>query len=91
MKKIDEYLLELGPTSKKTVKETPREDLIKYHHGWGTGIRNNFGLWRGNNSLMQSCLALRENQQTHPDSVSMIIIEETWAQLNNVKWQRHKK
>lgn len=68
--------------SKKSVKETPREDLIKYHRGWGAGIRNNYGLWRGNELLIQSCLALRENEEIHPDSVSMIIIEETWDELH---------
>ena len=72
----------MDETDKKAVRETSKGDLIKHHHGWGTGIRNNFGLWRGNNSLMKSCLAIRENEEVHPDSVSMIIIEETWVELN---------
>ncbi len=77
----------LDNESKTTVKETPREGLIKFHHGWGTGIRNNFGLWRGNQALMESCMALREGEQFHPDTVSMILIEEAWARLNGVSWK----
>lgn len=26
------------------VKNTRKEDLMQYHHGWGTGIRNYYGL-----------------------------------------------
>jgi hypothetical protein len=82
-----EWLIEnLDEKKKIEIKTTPKADLIKYHRGWGMGIRNNFGLWRGNKTLLESCLKLRENEQFHPDSASMILIEEMWARLNGVKW-----
>jgi hypothetical protein len=36
---------------KAVVRQTPREDLIKFHRFWGMGIRNTYGLWRGNREL----------------------------------------
>jgi hypothetical protein len=73
----------LDAESTEIVRNTPRDELIKFHHGWGTGIRNNFGLWRGNRELLESCLALEPGTQYHPDSVSMIIIERTWDRLHS--------
>lgn len=54
-----------------------RDDLIIYHHGWGTGIRNEFGLWRGNTALLDDC----GGSDIHPDACSMIIIEAVWERL----------
>ncbi len=51
---------------------TERSDLIQYHHGWGTSIRNSFGLWGGNDALRKSC------DEPHPDDCAMVIIEATW-------------
>ena len=55
-----------------------KTDLILFHHGGGTGIRNDFGLWRGNDKLIGSC---GKGQQVHPDSCSMLIIEAVWDLL----------
>lgn len=68
----------LNDESIQTLKETKKDDLISYHHGWGTGIRNSLGLWRGNDNLMTSCMAKEPNSQFHPDTASMIIIELVW-------------
>jgi hypothetical protein len=58
------------------VRGTPRGDLIRFHHGWGTGIRNAFGLWGGNRALLDSCGG------GHPDDASMVIIEAVWKHLH---------
>jgi hypothetical protein len=52
-----------------------KDSLIELHHGWGTGIRNGFGLWRGNTGLQASCA------KEHPDDCSMVIIEAVWEAL----------
>jgi hypothetical protein len=57
------------------IRDTKKEDLISFHHGWGTGIRDEFGLWRGNTNLMTACHA------DHPDDASMVIIEAVWQKL----------
>lgn len=60
---------------RSTVRATPRGDLIRFHHGWGTGIRNTFGLWGENRALLDACGG------GHPDSASMVIIEAVWDRL----------
>ena len=78
-KTIDEavtnILATMSDEDKIRVRDTPKTELISFHHGWGTGIRNDFGLWRGNTNLMADCHA------GHPDDASMVIIEAVWQKL----------
>jgi hypothetical protein len=54
-------------------------DLINLHFGLGMWIRNNLGLWQGNDALM---LSIRDGEMDiHPDDVSMLIIEQVWRRL----------
>ena len=62
---------------KERVKTTKKEDLILFHHGWGTGIRNYYGLWRRNERLIHSAYG----RHCHPDNASMRIIEAVWQEL----------
>ncbi|MGC4114496.1 MAG: hypothetical protein QM765_07770 [Myxococcales bacterium] len=68
----------LSQEDRARVAKTKREDLILFHHGWGTGIRNELGLWRGNEALLRSC---GKGQIVHPDDCSMVIIGAVWARL----------
>ena len=34
---------EMDEADKKTIRDTKKEDLISFHHGWGTGIRKESG------------------------------------------------
>ncbi len=78
-----EYLVEgMSDKDRSTVRNTQKENLINFHFGWGMGIRNDFGLWRGNDRLISSCMELNSTNDAHPDSISMIIIEEVWKTLN---------
>jgi len=65
--------------SKAKIRATAEDDLIMYHHGWGTGIRNSFGLWGGNTALRESC----GSATIHPDECSMIIIRAVWKRLQS--------
>jgi len=76
---VDDIISALSEKNKETVRTTKREDLIKFHHGWGTGIRNHYGLWRGNSKLLESACG----GACHPDDASMIIIEAVWNKLQN--------
>jgi hypothetical protein len=67
----------LSEDDKRLLRETTKAGLIKFHHGWGTGIRNGFGLWRGNDKLIQSACG----NPCHPDNASMVIMEAVWAAL----------
>ena len=72
---VAQILSEVTEKDKETVRNTKKEDLIKFHHGWGTGIRNDMGLWQGNKDLM------KDTKASHPDDASMVIIEAVWNEL----------
>lgn len=80
-KSVDEAVTKivggLSEHDRRRVVSTEKEDLILFHHGWGTGIRNSFGLWSGNLELLRSC----GSQSMHPDEASMVIIEAVWKKL----------
>ena len=63
-----------------------KSDLIRnLHHGFGTWIRNNFGLWAGNELLKKDIVKFAGKKYLHPDSCSTVIIEEFWKKLNKEK------
>lgn len=66
---------ELGDESKIRLQKTKKQDLIQYHLSWGMGIRNSFGLLRGNEELLKSC---GKGKSVHPDSCSTAIMEAVW-------------
>jgi hypothetical protein len=74
---VDDILLKISDESKERVRTTKKEDLIRFHLGWGMGIRNYYGLWRGNTQLIWSACA----KPCHPDNASMAIIEAAWRRL----------
>ena len=74
---VDDIILKMSDESKELIRTTKKEDLIRFHHGWGMGIRNYYGLWRGNTQLIWSACA----KQCHPDHASMVIIEAVWRRL----------
>lgn len=76
---VKDILSKMSSEDKKKIKNTQKQDLIKFHFGWGTGIRNEYGLWKGNKAL------LKETGKSHPDDASMVIIEAVWKELQNVK------
>jgi hypothetical protein len=61
------------------MKSGPEKDMIKYHFGLGTWMRNNWGLW--------SQSRLREYFQKqglqHPDDMSSVVLKCFWRHLNN--------
>jgi hypothetical protein len=65
----------LDEKERETIRGMPRGDLIRFHHGWGMGIRNDLGLWRGNDDLLRAC------GEKHTDDASMVIIEAVWDAL----------
>lgn len=69
---------ELDDESRARVRSTPRSALIEFLHGWGTGIRNSFGLWRGNEKLLASCGG---GKRSDPEECSMVIIEAVWTMV----------
>ena len=73
----DANLSKIPEEDKETIRKTKKDDLIMFHHGWGTGIRNHYGLWRGNHALVKDACG----EGCHPDDASMVIIEAVWKAL----------
>ena len=65
----------LTDDEKKQLRDTKFENLIHYHFNLGLSIRNNLGLWQGNEALLKS------SGCDHPDDCSMKIIERAWEKL----------
>ena len=55
-----------------------KEDTFSLHHGLGTGIRNRYGLWRGNDKLILSACG----HPCQPDDASGEIIDAVWQALH---------
>jgi hypothetical protein len=72
---VKSLIAELSEEEKTIIREMAKEDLIKFHHGWGMGIRNEFGLWRGNDELF------KDTGAEDPDGASMAIIKAVWEEL----------
>lgn len=68
----------LSEGQKQSLKNAKEEDLNEYHFGLGMVIRNNFGLWNKNKTLMESC----GHEFIHPDTASSMIIKKAWEELN---------
>ena len=76
---VADLLSALPEEDKDAIRNTKKDDLIQYHHGWGTGIRNHYGLWRGNQALIKDACG----KPCHPDDASMVIIEAVWQALQS--------
>ena len=78
---VNQLLISLSAEELKELKWIlDRNGAIRLHHTLGRDIRNNFGLWRGNQDLLNDC------GKTHPDDASHEILEALHKKLkeNNV-------
>ena len=56
-------------------------ELSLLHANLGEYIRNEFGLWSGNQDLMASCCFFAKKEKVQEDEASSIIIGELWKRL----------
>jgi hypothetical protein len=74
----------LDEAQKEKIRNLPKLfDMIHYHHGLGTWIRNNFGLWYGNDELLQSCGYRRNKHNAYADYASFEILIALWKRFHN--------
>jgi len=65
----------------------PEFDLIHLHFGLGMWIRNNLGIWQGNDALMASLNEIERG--VHPDDASMLIVKAVWMRLREMTPKVH--
>jgi hypothetical protein len=64
----------------KEFKALKEENLAEFHFGAGLSMRNNWGLWQGNNELVREFNKIGIH---HPDDMSAIILKSFHRRLNN--------
>lgn len=74
----------LDDENKNVLREMKEEDLIMLHHGFGTGLRNGFGLWNPESQIA------KDYGGGHPDDISMKLIEDYWGKLQKTNPNRPK-
>ena len=62
---VDFVLANISTEDKNTLVKTKEKSLISFHHGFGTFIRNELGLWSDNKELLNAI-------EQHPDYLSML-------------------
>ena len=79
---LDECLVMLADRLPEDVVEAMRNgteaDMIHYHHGLGTWIRNTWGLW----SRGPLYSHFRDRGLEHPDDMSAVILTSFWRRLH---------
>jgi len=70
---------ELPERERTVLAGTLKEDLVRFHHGLGTYIRNRFGLWGANPALRAAC------KVSHPDDASAVILRALRDHLRNTR------
>jgi hypothetical protein len=72
----------LSKEQKNDIKNTPVNDLSKFHMGLGMWIRNDFQLWAKDTEIKQIFFNVN---RFHPDDMSSIIIRGYHYHLNGVE------
>ena len=76
---VKDIISRMSESDKETVRKTNREDLIQFHFFWGMGIRNQYGLLRGNEELLRH--ACGDDLFGDADEASLRIMEAVWDAL----------
>jgi glutathione peroxidase-family protein len=69
----------LSPALLNEIRLKSEKDMIEYHHGFGTWLRNNWGLWAGSRLAQY----FRQSGIKHPDDMSGIILTSFWRHLHS--------
>lgn len=74
LKELDDLL---PPAAKHDIHIIGKNEMIYYHHGFGTWMRNNWCLWKGG-ALSKE---MRKLGFTHPDDMSATILDSYWLKV----------
>lgn len=72
---VDDIVARLPDEDKTIIIGIKNENEMVKLYGLGVKIRNEYGLWDGNEALLNNC------GTTHPDDASMVILERVWQVL----------
>ena len=80
VKEVHGWLHEADPEVREDFLKSTKDELVKYHHGLGTRIRNSCDLWKDAIDDPWEPVIVNDTDYSpdHPDSISMRVIEEVW-------------
>jgi hypothetical protein len=64
------------------------EDLGSLQPSLGHYVKNAFGLWSGNDALLESCCSVLGVSKLNEDHESALVIREVWRQLRETHRMR---
>jgi hypothetical protein len=76
---VSQLKRETPPRTLERIKAVAEADLIVFHHGYGTWIRNK---WLWGNREPRLVQFFRQHGIEHPDNMSMVLIQALWEDLN---------
>ena len=71
---VADIIANMSEADKANVVNTPEENLIQFHYGWGTAIRKDYNLW-------QNSALVKATGEEYPDAASNVIIQAVWQAL----------
>jgi hypothetical protein len=83
---IETLISDLPLKEKTTIANMAEEELVRLNANLGRYILDKFGLWSGNEKLVESCLALADYPLHDDDDAAAVIVKELWQKLR----QTHK-
>ena len=78
---VGRLILILSLKDRTMIANMAEIELSALHTTLGEYVRNEFGLWSGNEDLMISCCFMAKRDKVSPDEASSIIIRELWKRL----------
>jgi len=75
---VNQLLTILSPEDQETIHTIPQGDVVtSLHASVGAYIRNSFGLWDGNQALLDEC------QAHDADRAAAVILQALWEHVNH--------
>jgi hypothetical protein len=78
---VDRLISELPLKDKTTIANIGEAELVRLNSYLGRHILEKFGLWSGNEKLLESCLAIADYPLHSEDDAIGVIIKELWQEL----------
>ena len=78
---VDRLCADISLNDEILLSSITEESLVDLHFSLGHKIRNEYGLWSGNDALLESCRKFAGDENLHVDDASMIIIRALWEKV----------
>jgi len=80
---VDRLINALPLRDRALIANMSDDELIPHYFTLGNYIRNHFGLWSGNQDLLDACRCAAHDQYLHPDAAAELIIKTLWRTLQD--------